>query len=177
MARHGPDAGLSERVRRIAGLLDEVDQFADPAARAHTREIVRAILDFHGAGMSRILEHLGDAGGHGQALLARLAEDDLVGSLLLLYGLHPLDPETRVRRALDKVRPALRAHGGDVELIGIAGDVAHVRLRSGGSCASSAQGLRRSVDEAIYAAAPEVAAIEVQEWLDYARGTIPLPML
>ena len=32
----------------------------------------------------------------GHALIASLAGDDLVSSLLLLYGLHPLDLETRV---------------------------------------------------------------------------------
>ena len=34
----------------------------------------------------------------------RLARDDLVSSVLVLHGLHPLGLEDRVRRALDKVR-------------------------------------------------------------------------
>jgi Fe-S cluster biogenesis protein NfuA len=36
--------------------------------------------------------------------------------------------ESDVRQALEEVRPALRMDGGDVELIGIDGDVVQVRL-------------------------------------------------
>ena len=43
----------------------------------------------------------------------------MVGGLLMLHGLHPLDLETRVRQALDQVRPYLRSHGGNVELLGV----------------------------------------------------------
>lgn len=42
------------------------------------------------------------------------------------------DLEQRVRHALDEVRPALRADGGDVLLLGIDGDV--VRLHLEGAC-------------------------------------------
>ena len=40
----------------------------------------------------------------------------------------------RVMDALDKVRPYLGSHGGDVELVGISGDT--VRLRLVGTCGS-----------------------------------------
>src|SRR4028119_1047027 len=61
-----------------------------------------------------------------------VAEDELVSHLLLLHGLHPLDLETRVVRALEEVRPYLKSHGGNVELLGVEGGVA--RLRMQGSC-------------------------------------------
>ena len=44
--------------------------------------------------------------------------NDLV-TVLLLYGLHPHPIETRVRQALDKVRPYLDSHGGNVELLSV----------------------------------------------------------
>ena len=56
-----------------------------------------------------------------------VARDDLVASLLLVHGLHPHDVTTRVRTALDSVRPYLESHGGDVDLLDIHGSV--VRLR------------------------------------------------
>ena len=86
-----------------------------------------------------------------------------MSSLLLLYGLHPLDLEARVQQALEKVRPLLRSHGGNVELLGIADGV--VRLRMLGSChgcPSSAMTLKNAIEEAIYAAAPDATAIEVE---------------
>lgn len=44
------------------------------------------------------------------------------------------DPEfeQRVAAALDGIRPALQAHGGDIELLGIEGRDARVRLT--GAC-------------------------------------------
>ena len=47
-----------------------------------------------------------------------LVSDDLVSSLLLLHGLHPVDLRTRVQQALDKARPFLYDHGSQVELLG-----------------------------------------------------------
>ena len=45
-----------------------------------------------------MLEILAGAGEAGESILDSLGRDDLVASLLLLYGLHPLDFETRVQR-------------------------------------------------------------------------------
>jgi Fe-S cluster biogenesis protein NfuA len=97
----------------------------------------------------------------------------VVAGLLLLHGLHPMDTEARVARALEQVRPALRSHGGNVELIDVREGV--VRLRLEGSChgcPSSAATMKTTIEEAILADAPEVASIEVQG-LTEARMTTP----
>ncbi len=135
-----------------------------PKVRAQTKEIIQGILDLHGAGLEKILEHLAGTGDAGLIVIDSLAQDDLVGSLLLLYGLHPLDLETRVRQALEKARPGLHSHGGNVELLGVDGGV--VRLRMQGSCngcPSSAVTLKSTIEEAIYEKAPDVVAIELEE--------------
>ena len=64
-------------------------------------------------------------------VLERLVADDLVASLLLVHGLHPHDVHRRVSEALERVRPYLGSHGGDVHLLDIAGDT--VRLQFAGS--------------------------------------------
>ncbi len=92
----------------------------------------------------------------------RLVADDLVASLLLVHGLHPHDLRRRVADALDRVRPYLGSHGGDVHLLDIVGDA--VQLQFAGSCKScpsSAVTLELAVEDAIRAAAPEVSSIEV----------------
>ena len=99
-------------------------------------------------------------------LAERLATDDLVASLLLVHGLHPHDVRRRVSDALDRVRPYLGSHGGDVDLLDVADgpEGATVRLRFAGSCKScpsSAVTLEFAVEDAIRAAAPEVSSIEV----------------
>jgi Fe-S cluster biogenesis protein NfuA len=157
------DREFQKRMARLESLLHEAERFPDPGARAHAREVVQALLDLHGAGLERMLEKIADAGPQGLALIDSLAEDDLIGSLLVLYGLHPLDLETRVRLALDRVRPYLRSHGGGVELLGVAEGV--VRLRMQGSCDGcplSAATLRSAIEEAIHDKAPDVTAIQVE---------------
>ena len=47
------------------------------------------VADLYGAGIERILDILFDAGRLDDAVLAALAADDLVASLLLVHGLHP----------------------------------------------------------------------------------------
>ena len=95
----------------------------------------------------------------------RLAADDLVASLLLVHGLHPHDVHRRVSDALDRVRPYLGSHGGDVAAArGRRRTRGTVRLQFAGSCKScpsSAVTLELAVEDAIRAAAPEVSSIEV----------------
>lgn len=151
------------RIQRIETLIQEIDRFTDPAAREQSRQIVQSLLDLHGTGLGRMLEHIAGAGESGQSIIDSLARDDLVGSLLLLYGLHPLDVETRVRQALEKVRPYLGSHGGNVELLRVEGDVAHLQMQgSCHGCPSSAVTLKDAIEQAIYEAAPDVTAIRVE---------------
>jgi Fe-S cluster biogenesis protein NfuA len=152
------------KLERLDALLREVDRWADPAAGAPARELVRAVLDIHEAGLERILGHLAAAGESGAAIRDACARDDIVGGLLLLHGLHPLDLETRVLQALDQVRPYLRTHSGDVELLDVSTDgVVHLRLTgSCQGCPSSAITMKQTIEEAILARAPDVTAVEVQ---------------
>jgi len=150
-------------MQRLDALIQEVERFTDPAARAHTRAIVQAVLELHGTGLERALEHVRESGETGQRIIDTLAEDELVGGLLLLYGLHPLDLETRVRQALDQVRPYLRSHGGNVELLSVGGSIIRLRMQgSCQSCPSSALTLRGAIEEAINERAPDATAIVVE---------------
>ena len=63
---------------------------------AHAKELMESLMELHGAGFDRILEIAAAAGNND--LIEAFARDNLVGSLLVLYGLHPDDFETRVRR-------------------------------------------------------------------------------
>jgi Fe-S cluster biogenesis protein NfuA len=97
------------------------------------------------------------------ALLKTFSDDDLIGSLLLLHDLHPLDLETRVLQALDEVRPYLKSHGGNVELIGVDDGVARLRLEgSCNGCAASAITLKNTIEEAINKVAPDLERLDVE---------------
>ncbi len=141
---------------RIQALLDSFAA-GGMAAQERARELVREVVGLYGAGLHRIIEALDDP-----VLAERLATDDLVASLLLVHGLHPHGVQRRVSDALDRVRPYLGSHGGDVDLIGVTDD--SVRLAFQGSCKScpsSAATLELAVEDAIRAAAPEISSIEV----------------
>jgi Fe-S cluster biogenesis protein NfuA len=150
-------------LQRLDGLLRGVERFTDPEAQTHTRAIVRAVLELHGAALGRLLDHLEDAGAAGRAVLDACARDEVVSGLLLLHGLHPLDVAERVRQALEQVRPYLRSHGGNVELLGVRDGVVRLRLQgSCHSCPSSAVTMKQTIEEAIIARAPDVTAVEVE---------------
>jgi len=168
------DQTLHERIRRIETLLHEVEKFKDPQARRQTQEIVQALMDLHGSALEKILDQVAAGGEDGLKLIQSLARDPIIESVLLLYGLHPLDLETRVGQALEKVRPYLHSHGGNVELLGIVDGV--VRLRLQGSChgcPSSAQTLKQSIEEAINERAPDATAIQVEGEVTQAPSAEP----
>ncbi|MEN3263207.1 MAG: hypothetical protein V7646_101 [Pseudonocardia sp.] len=162
---NGPEQ--ADRLRatgdRIESLL-EASAAGGTAARARAEELVGCVTDLYGAGLGRILEILAESGHLDDELLERLTGDDMVASLLLVHDLHPYDVETRVRQALDTVRPYLGSHGGDVELLDVS-DAGVVRLRLLGSCdgcPSSSVTLQLAVEGAVEAAAPEMTRIEVE---------------
>jgi Fe-S cluster biogenesis protein NfuA len=143
------DAEVLERVERVEELLAGVED--DPRALA----AIQALVELYGEGLRRIADHGG--------VSEELAGDELVSHLLLVHDLHPVDVETRVARALEDVRPYLGSHGGDVELIGVAGGVARLRLNGTCSgCQSSAVTLKHSIEAAIMRAAPDLAGVEAE---------------
>src|SRR5262245_36768299 len=107
-------------LQQIETLIQEIETVTDPATRARVEALIKTLLELHGAGLERMLELIWDSGEPGQVIINQhLAQDELVSNLMLLHGLHPLDLETRVRGALDKLAPFLRSHGGSVELLSI----------------------------------------------------------
>jgi Fe-S cluster biogenesis protein NfuA len=67
----------------------------------------------------------------------------------------------QVEKALEKIRPALQADGGDVELIDVAEGIVKVRLKGAcGGCPMSQLTLTRGVEQTIKRAVPEVKRVE-----------------
>ncbi len=160
-----PEPTNDEAQWRTAG--DRIQTLLDSCAasgvtgyeRAH--QLVREVVGLYGAGLERIMETL-DGPASDVRWAERLATDDLVASLLLVHGLHPHDVHRRVSDALDRVRPYLGSHGGDVDLIEVADDTVRLAFRgSCKSCPSSAVTLELAVEDAVRAAAPEISSIEV----------------
>ena len=139
------DGDVRELVARTESLLERIE--GDAAAT----EAVQGLVTLYGEALARLL-----AG-------ADPVADELLSHLLLVHDLHPVDAETRVRRALEEVRPYLGSHGGDVELLSVKDGVARVRLEGTcNGCPSSAVTLRNAIEEAITKAAPELERVEAE---------------
>ncbi len=151
---------VSARVEELLGALNS-GGFGGAAPAAE--ELVGLLVGLYGDGLGQIVTVLRDQGPAGEEMLARLADDPLVESLLLLHGLHPLDVDARIQRALDRVRPYLGSHAGGVEYLGVVDGVARLRLEgSCHGCPSSTVTVQLAITSAVQDAAPEVSEVAVE---------------
>jgi hypothetical protein len=163
---------FQRRLELVESLIRQIEAAGDPNIRMAAREMVQLVMELHGAGLERILEILRANGQAGQSVLDTLGRDDLVSSLLVLYGLHPLGMEERVRQAIDKANRQMRSAGAAVEMIGMEDGAVHLRLKKNGQ----APALREAIEAAIYEAAPDIASLAI-DGADDNQGFVPVEML
>lgn len=147
----GEPSDVDSTVRRIETLVAELGA-ADPHIRQKAEELVRLLMQLYQEGFSRAIEILG------REQVARIAEDKLVGSLLILHGLHPADAGERIVGALQRVERRLAGHR--LHLDRITDDVAHVRVElNGGAVPPSFAGV---IERAIADSAPDISRVEIE---------------
>ncbi len=155
--------GVQQVGTRVEELLAALRTSAGPKVAATAEELVGLLVGLYGDGLAVIVAVLRDRGEAGAATLARLTEDPLVESLLLVHGLHPLDIDARIQRALDRVRPYLGSHAGGVQYLGVTDGVARLRLEgSCHGCPSSTVTVQLAIQGAVEEAAPEVTQVVVE---------------
>jgi Fe-S cluster biogenesis protein NfuA len=152
-----------ERVQRIDGLVQEIEAIADPALRAATKALVQSLMDLHGAALERALEIVAAGGEPGMELIDKLGRDTMVSSVLVLYGLHPEDMDTRVLKAIDRVKPQLRKQGCEVEILSLNEGDLRLRAQVGEhTCGSTAKTVQATLEGAIYDAAPDIVSLTIE---------------
>ncbi len=155
--------GVQQVSARVEELLDALQSGGFGGAAPAAEELVGLLVGLYGDGLTQIVTILAAAGPDGAALVAKLADDPLVESLLLLHGLHPLDVDARIQRALDRVRPYLGSHAGGVEYLGVVDGVARLKLEGSCSgCPSSTVTVQLAIEGAVRDAAPEVTDVVVE---------------
>ncbi|MFA5148074.1 MAG: NifU family protein [Candidatus Omnitrophota bacterium] len=71
------------------------------------------------------------------------------------------DLKSKVKEALEKIRPMLQADGGDIELVDVVGKVAKVKLKGAcGCCPMSQMTLQMGVQRAVKEAVPGIESVE-----------------
>ena len=152
-----------EDMQRIGGLVQEMESIADPAVRAAAKGLIQSLMDLHGAALEKALEIIAAAGEPGMEMIDRLGRDSLVSSVLILYGLHPDDLESRVVKAVDRIRPQLRKQGCEVELLGVNDGAIRLRVEIGShTCVSTAKTVQATLEGAMYDAAPDLSLLAIE---------------
>jgi Fe-S cluster biogenesis protein NfuA len=174
------DKDFQTKVQRIGELVAGLENIADAESRASAKALVQLLLDLHGTGLERVMEVVAKNGESGQRTIDDLGRDPLVSSLLVLYGLHPLDLESRVAEAVEKVQPKVRKGGGELNLLSNEGGVVRLQLQvTGHACGSTGKTLKTIVEDALYEAAPDLnqLLIEGLEEQSGSSGFVPLGKL
>jgi len=154
---------FQKRVQKIGGLVHDLEAIADPASRAAAMELVQLLMDLHGTGLERILEIVFQSGDAGSRIIDDLGQDQLVSSLLILYGLHPDELQTRVERKLEQIASKLHKMGAEARLLSVNGGDVRVRVRvEGHACGSTSRTVQAAVEESIYEAAPDLMSLVVE---------------
>jgi hypothetical protein len=144
-----PDApDVDQTVRQIEAIVE---------AQPEAAPLVQLLMQLYGAGLSRIVDVIRAEGR--PDLLDRLAGDKLVASLLLLHGLHPVDPETRLRKALGRLER--RFESQRILLADIRDGVAIIRVEHNGGGAPPAS-LAEMIEHTAMEAAPDLDGIAIE---------------
>ncbi len=162
------DAAFQKRIQRIGEMVEQLETAADPNARAMAKELLESLMALHGGALERMMEIAAESGETGESIIRKCGADELVSSVLLLYGLHPESLHTRVTRALEKTRPFLESHSANAEMLSIEEDgTVTLRLEmkssAAGGCGSSGALVKSTLEAAVQNAAPDAASIVVEE--------------
>jgi len=157
------ETAIQKQMQRIGEIVEKLESTVDPSARAMAKELLASLMALHGAALEQILEFAANAGEAGETIIRNCGRDELVGSVLLLYGLHPESLRTRVLHALEKSRKSLQSHSATAELVSVDDDgTVTVRLEGKSSCCGSSAA-KAALEAALQNAAPDAASIVVQE--------------
>ncbi|MDQ6933236.1 MAG: NifU family protein [Candidatus Eremiobacteraeota bacterium] len=160
-----PKPNLRAMGDRVEALLRELG--ASPnlmKAREKAEELTGVLVQLYGSALSRVLEIVYDSAGAARTdIFDRLCADDFVASVMILHGLHPVSLDERVHNALESVRPYLKSHEGNVEILRIAEGVVYLRMAgSCDGCPSSAMTVKVAIERAIFEACPEITEVRAE---------------
>ncbi|ACK70245.1 Rieske (2Fe-2S) domain protein [Gloeothece citriformis PCC 7424] len=149
-------------------LVGEIGRFESIVAQwDHNQQVVvtelkKSIEALHKEALTRLIRRLKQE--KATAALRNAVEDEIVYGLLRYHELiKPPQPplEKRIQQALDEVRPGLKSHNGDVELVAIElPDTVKVRLvGTCSNCPASTLTMKQGVEQTIKNYCPEITQV------------------
>src|SRR5262245_61869748 len=85
------DGELRNRIQKIDGLIAQIRSGTDPRLRDAALDLMQTVMEFHSAGIDRMMEIASETGETGWRIIDDFGRDELVANMLLLHGLHPVD--------------------------------------------------------------------------------------
>lgn len=148
---------LVEEISRFEAIIAEWDE----THRGVATGFKRAIETLHKEALTRLIKSVKQESINA---LRHAVEDKVVYGVLLYHGLVKTPTpalEKRIQTALEQVRPGLKSHNGDVELIAIKlPDTVEVRLiGTCGNCPASHLTLSQGIEQAIKNYCPEITNV------------------
>lgn len=148
---------MSDAVATIERILADAESLPDPQSRALVKALASALVDLVGDGLRRA----SDLGG--PELARKLADDELVGNLLVLTNQHPDAPAVRAERALAAATKELSQAGVLLEAVeGTVGGGVRVRVTAERGSTPDAVRLRELVETIVVSRAPDAEAVQVE---------------
>ncbi len=158
--KRGAEVEFDVVARNADEALEAVRSLEDEAAREKALALKGALDALTRAGLVALVRAVREDE-RGRELLRAALERPEVYALLTMHGIIRPSVAHRVAAVIEELRPGVRSHGGDVELVGVEGKTAVVRL-SGAceGCSSAAQTLKDGIEAAVCARVPEISRVE-----------------
>jgi len=125
------------------------------------KKLQELIEEFNRVPLIKIVRHLKQSQ-EGKTLLMEMVKDPDIYALFLKHKIVRPDIKTEVAKVIELIKPYVRSHGGDVELVDVKGDTVYVRMK--GACQGCSQvsaTLNEGILEAIRSRVPEINKIEL----------------
>jgi len=146
---------------RLEELFAQLDSISNPAAREIATESVQSVVTLYGEALGRIVKLMDR---DDNPVMAAVLKDELLRSLLLVHDLHPQSLDERLLGALDSVRPYLKSHGGNIDVLGVHDGIARLRFQGTcKTCPSSAVTLELAIRRAVTEACPDLIGLELEQ--------------
>ena len=163
MAAIVDEARLKAESAEIEQMLGELRAALDAEMWAQVEGVLARLVRLYGVGLQRALEHARANGAEGPAFDTALTDDDLLGSLLVMHGLHPLSTEERVARLAATLPGRLGIPPASLVLVWLGDN----RVRVLSALGEEVDPLLRRAFENV---APELTSIDIVAFSDLRRA-------
>lgn len=146
------DVQLRAACASVDATLGELHAELTPEQWAKVARAMQVTVAVQGAALARTIAHARDAGAN-ESFDQRLANDDLLGNLLLVHGLHPLSARDRIVGVVAHLRNELNL---DLQLVDLVAGSLMIE------CNDAVAGHEELICRTLEAAVPELRGIEIR---------------